>query len=561
MAGFKIKKYIEQADSQEVLVIKKEVSFNINNIEEYLEKFNELVEDMVIQNTNFNDNEWILNAEFNSTIYIPFCFDIKPNIVLSLKCFAITKIYEQFVTPKTIQNAIKHISRFIIKTNYLNKDFVVQLRDSINSWKLEEKKAIPSIREYLKFVGFDENKEYLDVLNGVAIPKSNTRVIPCYQSILLFDSIIKDFLLTSEGDCRYKFMPLLLWWEITKIIPIRPIEFKILKKNLLSYEEGIQRIHVERRKNKNGRVKYKTIDFLKDIPISKELASLIEEYLDYTKDENTSDYFLSYQTYDRLTNKISGVNKKVDMIVTLRQLRGLLEMFYIEVVSKKYGYTYISKDIASTMDDLPDDIIEIIQLGDTRHIAFCSMMLQGFNPLTIAQIGGHHSLTEQTSYCSHLDSFIKSHTYILAKSMKNKLNINMTSKDLDFNYKSNLLIKEQMGPEYFSLRKITGGRCKSRNFPFECQSSHLYCPNFIADEDVSILLAEREEVLSKDIALRTSFIKNIFKDLIGIQLNDTSNTSIQNELIENCKKLNTSIKQMAISEAYKLKIKEDGFNE
>lgn len=43
MAGFKIKKYIEQADSQEVLVIKKEVSFNINNIEEYLEKFNELV--------------------------------------------------------------------------------------------------------------------------------------------------------------------------------------------------------------------------------------------------------------------------------------------------------------------------------------------------------------------------------------------------------------------------------------------------------------------------------------------------------------------------------------
>ncbi|MGR5979261.1 hypothetical protein ACT7DJ_17430 [Bacillus cereus] len=48
-------------------------------------------------------------------------------------------------------------------------------------------------------------------------------------------------------------------------------------------------------------------------------------------------------------------------------------------------------------------------------MAFCNMMLQGFNMLSIARIGGHKTLRQQLHYHAHLDHLAESAVHILAK--------------------------------------------------------------------------------------------------------------------------------------------------
>jgi glucose-6-phosphate 1-dehydrogenase len=49
--------------------------------------------------------------------------------------------------------------------------------------------------------------------------------------------------------------------------------------------------------------------------------------------------------------------------------------------------------------------IDRLTTGDARHYAFCNMMLQGFNMLSIARIGGHKTLRMQMHYHAHLEHF------------------------------------------------------------------------------------------------------------------------------------------------------------
>ena len=67
--------------------------------------------------------------------------------------------------------------------------------------------------------------------------------------------------------------------------------------------------------------------------------------------------------------------------------------------------------------------IELLQPGDTRHLAFCSMMLQGFNPLTIARYGRTSNIyMHKIIILNHLSEFCDAQTLMLTNYLKLSLN-------------------------------------------------------------------------------------------------------------------------------------------
>lgn len=249
-------------------------------------------------------------------------------------------------------------------------------------------------KSLLGFYLIENAEDYYSVLSTIKIPKSGSRTLPPYKSIITFDFLIQNFIINCNKDFKLKFLPIITWWKLTKTIPMRPIELGILKRDCLAINnEGNKLIKIKRRKKKSGKILYKQLKILTELSIPNHVYDLINEYLFFSSSISANDFLFSNESY-KTTIKRSNRISEIDFI-RMTAFRELLTTFFAEVVENIYGYNVIPKSEFDT--ELADNEIEKIHLGDTRHIAFYNMMLQGFNPLTIAQIRRHYTLTEQTN--------------------------------------------------------------------------------------------------------------------------------------------------------------------
>ena len=156
---------------------------------------------------------------------------------------------------------------------------------------------------------------------------------------------------------------------------------------------------VPRRKNLSSRPgKLAVTD---TIQVNREVFELIEDYKRLTLAYATeSSYLISYKAYRKYVKlKSKEITREK---IGASQFINMIDRFYDEIVTAKYG-------------DL-----ERIKPGDTRHFAFCNMMLQGFNMLTIARMGGHSQLETQLHYHKHLDHFAQSFVHHAAQMLRMK---------------------------------------------------------------------------------------------------------------------------------------------
>jgi len=552
--GVKIKKYIQSENKTDILVVKEIVNFNLDDVKKkYIPIFNLLIDDGVIEDCNFNDNIWKAIDEFELSYNLKFNFELKPELNLALKCYALFKLSDQYSSVVNCHKALTSIAKILLASNFFNDDYVEDVNIQLQNWNDSDKRNLGYIKEFLNFYQLAISERYYEVINSIPYIPTNTRTLPCYSSIITFDYLVQDFISKGYLSSKQDFVPIIIWWELTKIIPMRPIELAILKRNCLSIIDNEYFINIERKKEKGGKVKYKTVKILPNIKIPYKLYNIIDEYINSTSNISKGNFIFSNEVYKSLNTR-AYKDSSLDFI-GMTNLRKLLNNFFIKIIGNEYGYEVIPKD--ELQDDLKDYQIEKLQLGDTRHIAFCSMMLQGFNPITIAQIGGHRTLSEQSSYCNHLDTFVNAHTYILTKSIRNKI-INKVSDNIPINRilsKDKLVLKERLGNDFYNLPKVRGGRCTSKNFPYDCNSdNHISCNQFIPDETLTYeLLNDNLNIVTTDIESKLQYIKSLTQTLIGFE----KAKNIEAELKTNTKCLNSLIKQKAILESYRLNMLEE----
>ena len=526
--GMNITDYIEN-DTQNYLLIHYKVTDDFSQ-DKYREIFQKLSDEGIIINNCYDDVEWVLKGSDGRKSHIKFDIDRSGLWIDRLKHFALLKLdLQKADIPFTSVN-IKRIMKELLETGYLDADLIPTYREQVGKYDRNRRMYLSAFGEFLAFIGREDTKEYLDVVRSVPqIFSTKSRNLPCYQSILLFDYIINDFLQRTTIKERARYYPVLIWWKLSSIIPLRPGEVYQLPKDCIYEKKRKYYIHIERIKNQSGRKKYSS-PIIKDFEIREDIYSLIRDYIDYTDKivDDKTEYLFSIQSL----KKTAGIKSKDDDVERLTHvtMQTIYKHFKKEIIGKKYGYHIVPLGQKKDEND-----IEEVKMGDVRHLAIINLMMMGYNPLYIMELAGHHRLSTQMGYYNHVDTFATAKSHVLKEMMKR------TENNLDFKeYHSGdyVLQKQQLGASYYDLPLVFDGkgRCRSKNFPYECVYTEcIFCPHFIPDRNLSreyydALKEENEkdlETLQMELKLlMQDYVDNRKFEKMGKQIGVTLNKKI-----------------------------------
>lgn len=425
---------------------------NVNLLEEVEISVEELVEDYSSKLHNLNilmkeSPKYKSDAIFNSSVWIFYSKDTSKYSYIDfspiedmnklglideddyqiIKCWLVDVLIDKNLEGKSLRSYASPVINLFIETQGLKQELTKSKKgnaiktfiDYSNSrgTKEDKVKTLTSYANFVEKIGFikDSHEILLKTVFEYRInhKKANSRKLPSNSSIFTFDYCIKDFF---EGDndplLKKIYYPIWIWWKITNVIPMRPNELMskttrdCLFKNENKYYLKVNRIKIKRTVYTMSKP---MIPILNKLEIDKETYDLIKEYIDLTDfaesytlfswnamnefkiqymDIKTSDKYKGYLPnfiYDKTT-------KYNPLAFEDNSFRHLLDSFYSNIIKIEYGYNF--KDN------------EKLAPGDTRHLAFSSLYLQGLSPIEIAMIGGHTTLEMQDSYTNHVQYYI-----------------------------------------------------------------------------------------------------------------------------------------------------------
>ncbi|OUC02588.1 hypothetical protein BK784_08820 [Bacillus thuringiensis serovar medellin] len=410
-----------------------------------IQKYKGILEGFVNQhqaNARFEDKIWLFKEKYFN---VTFDFNLANynKFIVPLKCYVLQK-KKGGINTITIQSELKYIKKSIEITGGFSKNYE-ELGEYIGSQGYRKRQKLSlAVLEFLKFFSIKEVEEVRNICSEYTYSERKVRSLPSFHDVLTFDEIINSFFSSCSFQDKLKYYPVLLWWNITKVIPVRPIEFYELSINcIFKGEDGSYWITLPRKKQQPRN--NEELEVTDTLQINKELYDLICEYKKDTKEFLENEYLLSFELY---RNLFGTGRPSILKFINGAKFSVILSSFYTDVVEKRYRMGYSER----------------IKPGDTRHFAFCNMMLQGFNMLSIARMGGHKTLRQQLHYHAHLDHLAESAVYILAKNYKNKFNrLSLSSLDREVELKGKIYSKS----DFENLHEVEFGYCTDE--PSQCK--------------------------------------------------------------------------------------------
>ena len=240
------------------------------------------------------------------------------------------------------------------------------------------------------------------------------------------DDILNDYWSqTLSKKERLFYYPLYLWWQITAILPLRPREFLLIQRNCLTEKDGKYFLTLRRNiiKGRDRLVAHKISEdyTLNTYEITNSLASEIKTYLKLTENDRSTKLdtlFVTDPHYNRWGRR-TGVNNR---FLTYTNLNTILRYFFNEIISQKYGYQVNYFSFPARLDE---NEINLIHIGDTRHIAMINLIAEGASPVTAMLLAGHEDVTTSSHYFSNLSQFIECRSYQMYRKLTSK-NTNYT---------------------------------------------------------------------------------------------------------------------------------------
>ena len=527
MRGMTVRDYVGENKSS-YLVFK----YRVNNTSEeiYRQWFDELKKEGKIISGSYDDNLWIcLEDKDSPTKRLSFSFlEAHPQMKKTVKNYVLVKLYVQDCKLLTVTKRLLHIKHFMEDTDFVNPDNVKDYQMIIGTWNENKKREAIAIKEFLQFSNLEQAEVYFDMVKNIRRAENSYRELPDFQGVLIFDYIVNDYWeAVKDSKDRYRLFPVILWWKLTTVIPTRPIEFFNLKRDCIYERNGRYFFKIERLKTELGK-KLAVSDIITDFEINEELYFLIRDYVDYCNKIDDCIYLISPPTCDVIfRNMVFNTRQKF----TYEKMNKYYHAFQKEVVEGQYHYKVVRSR------ETKDGELPYIYYGDTRHLAIMNMMLQGINPVYIAQIAGHHTLDAQVGYYSHLETFTTAKSYILSQFMKGNNLLKRPSNDMNMGEK--VIEKELLGTGYYELPKVAKGqgRCSSRNIPYECNhKSCLFCKYFFPENVSEDLLTYYKEENDRNVA----FVKKSLQSLFG-QINMRDDTKLQQNALQLSVLLNQKI--------------------
>lgn len=453
----------------------------------------------VFDNEKYSDARWSTPSEYGDR-HLFIDWDELDKWQEPLKIYTLL-LLDKKLEPYSTAARIKNMVNFIKATDYFSVECFTDFDDDPYRYCYSGETR-SDLFTFFEFIDIQPRK-YIERLNELKF-KDKIRAIPAFNSIYKFDKLINSF--KAEVDANDAFMVIVLWWELTKVIPIRPIEFFTLRRNSFFIEDNRYYVNVKRAKLRD---KMHEIPVLDKIGISKEIYDLFEQYISSnTQNLPNADSFLF--NVDVFQNCARGLRLERTGYIGSQQMYVLFRDFFDAIVVGKYGYTVVEK---GNNEELGDNEIEYFQFGDSRHIAFLNLLLSGFSPYTIAQIGGHTTIRQQMHYYDHLETYLASKAYTMATEARMSLKVFAGAFDIREKYAISKAVTSVYNDELQLMRKIEFGWCDSENFPYECEFDDcLNCPHSIIDEEHQQMIPEKLKQYKDDIHKHVDFLKRVLSN-------------------------------------------------
>ncbi|QNK47584.1 site-specific integrase [Brevibacterium sp. PAMC23299] len=429
------KKVLTQSNTMEIYV-NEQYTFDQLGIKEAIQKFQDNKDEGVIVNCEYSSDIWFLKSEKvkSNRVKIEFDIDLYKELKEALKTFVAFEITR--ITSGNVRQNVQYIKKAILASNGFKEELITNLEDEIaTSYKPYEMSR--AVKSFMYFIDHPLKQDYSYSLDIFRPKEPQTRTLVNFKDLLLFGQKVDEFQASWNEREKLLYFPIIIWWRLTCIIPLRTGEFVGIKRNCLIDKGGNFFIQLPRTKQKAKNKR--DLDIEDVVPLNESVYKLIQEYIDFTEVFGEAEQLLSTKAY------IAGLGMKKNFADEWYPVRlsKLINHFYDNVIIKKMGLS-------------PE--IERIKPMDTRHYAFMNLKLSGVNELTIARLGGHRTIHAQEHYFKHLDEFADSYVYSLTRLRRFKM---LDSKLIEYKDENDLIIQKSRirNPKKEDLKMHPFGVC------------------------------------------------------------------------------------------------------
>ncbi len=581
-----------------------DVSKNVEEAKRLLETYDDIRVKKV--HVNFNDNKWIFKDKFNRSD-VGFSYEEivdslrfnesknKEQLLIAAKCWIVIKLNENSLGVSQAK-LLTLVTAFITTKGLRDKSELLEMirdsslirRNTKNEYKVQkvsDNVMYNFITDLVEFLEFYNRDEFVNFINDLCQYKSKTKLekkyrkLPSFKDILTIKQCLDSWYeeaVKNKSDELLKFFPLVLWWNLTTIIPMRIIEFCHIKRNCFSlnndnYSITFPRMKYDRIGTNRTEIVYDTL------PIPKDLYDLFQNYIVLSEKFGLSNYLISHKVY----HHHFGYNKETydeDSQFNYYDLNNTIASFFKEIVHEKYkiNINFINKHYRSNYstrskealisDSAIGSIETMINAGDLRHIAIINMMMQGYDKVEIQRLAGHFTEGIQYSYFNHMENWMDIEIQKMEKEFSHykPINSNSTTYEnemLSLHPKAHDFFEHQSKKNYINgsisiedqedYIKLDLGSCMDKSMP--CPSFNwkhrgcYFCEHwFISNEEIE----EKRNYIASDLNLmyeetrgKIKFIQSLFK--LQFDNSDNVNNNTKHDLSSTSKEIQLDIKRIA----------------
>lgn len=392
--------------------------------------FNAIKANGIIIGGYYDDNRWICSDErvtctidfnFNTNDYdnhFSFLGISADEMVHHLKAYALSSIGKLII--HTIQSIIREI-KYVLQgktNNYIDIDGHGQFSFMNHICEFFSLLPYNDSIDIEKFNCFQEQLNDAEESFELSNESGAQRKLASFDSYFKFHEILDRFWKTASSEQKIFSFPVYLWWKLSGVIPMRPMEFILTPRNCLNAINGETYIKIRhtRLKGPGGNVSYK-IDSDYEIvsySLSADLAETIRWYIEetnayYANDLNT--LFCANTHYSQWGRCVPYCSR----YFTYANMSTCLRYFYTQIIEDEYKYTVIYDRKSSY---LRENEINYLHLGDTRHLALINMIAQGATPVVTMMLAGHKDINITSHYYSNITQYIECKTYRQYKALQ-----------------------------------------------------------------------------------------------------------------------------------------------
>ena len=256
------------------------------------------------------------------------------------------------------------------------------------------------IIDFFIFLDLGDIEDIENVMYKILIREQNRRNnyksknIANFDSIFAFTEIINIFMKSATIEELKEYYPIILWWNITTILPLRPSEFLKTPFDCIYHDEDNYTLKIKRSVLKSqGKVgdisKTESCYVDEMVSIDKSLYKCIQQYQEFItmnmpnckKELLIPIEFVKESSTPRIINQENFTSKDLYCKVNI---------FYNMIVMKKMGIG-LKGSLLINKNGI-EEVIEKLTPYDTRHIAIINLMLMGNDPYVVMQLAGHDSI-------------------------------------------------------------------------------------------------------------------------------------------------------------------------